>query len=256
MPLYLIHNLHMQAACAMFRPNYAYSMKSALEARNSFDTAFMSLPAPLGNFVQYVYMTPEIVNVRYGKWNEILASEKLPDNFVYAKILWHWANGLANANTGKIQAAKEHLVMMKKNMANQDLKIILTPFNSVYSAALIAERILEGTILEQSGDMKKAIAAYREARDFEDALIYTEPRDWLIPTRHYLANALIKTKAYTDAEKFLKEDLKQNPLNYYALQGLVDVLLLQKKNKAADSYKILLKSAYKEPDMKQPALLY
>lgn len=256
MPLYLIHNVHMQAACAMFNPNYAYAYKSALAARTSFDTAFMSLEAPLGHFVQYVYMTPEIVNVRYGKWAEILRSEKLPDNFVYAKVLWHWAKGLANANTGKIQTAKEHLIKMQKNMEYPDLKIILTPFNSVHSSALVAEKILEGTILEKTGDMKKAIAAYREAKDFEDALIYTEPRDWLIPTRHYLANALIKTKAYAEADKILKEDLKQNPANFYALQGLVDISTAQKKSKASESYRQELKEVYRQPDMNNPSLIY
>jgi len=104
--------------------------------------------------------------------------------------------------------------------------------------------------------MKKAIAAYREAKDFEDALIYTEPRDWLIPTRHYLASALIKTNAYAEAEKILIEDLKQNPSNYYALQGLVNVSLLQKKDREASSYKRLLNEAFKQPDMTHPALLY
>ncbi len=256
MPLYLIHNVHMQAACAMFNPNYAYAYRSAMAARTSFDTAFMLLPAPLGNFVQYVYMTPEIVNVRYGKWDEILKAEKLNDSFVYAKVLWHWAKGLANANTGKILSARESLKKLKKNMQDPNLKIIMNPFNSVHSAGLVAEKILEGTIFEKTGDMKKAILAFREAKDFEDALIYTEPRDWLIPTRHYLANVLIKTKAYAEAEKILKEDLKQNPNNYYALQGLIDVSRLQKKNAEADSYKTELQAAFRQPDMKQAALIY
>ena len=256
MPLYLIHNVHMQAACAMFNPNYAYSFKSAMAARTSFDTAFLSLAAPLGSFIQYVYMTPEMVNVRYGKWNEILESPKLSDNHVYAKVLWHWAKGMANANTGRMLAAQESLKKMKKNMEHPDLKIILSPFNSVHSAGLVAQKLLEGTIFEKTGDMKKAIAAYREAKDFEDALIYTEPRDWLIPTRHYLASALIKTNAYAEAEKILIEDLKQNPSNYYALQGLVNVSLLQKKDREASSYKRLLNEAFKQPDMTHPALLY
>lgn len=256
MPLYLIHNLHMQAACAMFNPNYEKAYKSAMAARTSFDSAFMSLQPPLGNFIQYVYMTPEIVNVRYGRWKEVLQSPMVSDSFVYAKILGHWAKGLANANTGRMLAAKENLQMMKKHMQNSDLKIVMNPFNSVHSAGLVAEKILEGAIFEKTGDMKKAIAAYREAKDFEDALIYTEPRDWLIPTRHYLANILIKTKSYAEAEKLLKEDLKQNPSNYYALQGLVDLSLLQKKHKEVDLYKKQLTAAFRQPDMKQPSLLY
>ena len=53
-PLYLIHNLHMQSACAMMRANYKYSNKTAAECSHSFDTSFLSLPQPMGNFVQYV----------------------------------------------------------------------------------------------------------------------------------------------------------------------------------------------------------
>jgi tetratricopeptide (TPR) repeat protein len=254
--LYLIHNLHMQTACAMLRPNYALSLRSAFEARNSFDTSLMLAEAPLGNFIQYVYMSPMIVNVRYGKWNDILNAEKIPDSFKYAKVLWHWAKGLANANTGKMIAAKESLKKMRMNMRYPDLKIVMTPFNSVHSSALVAEKILEGTIFEKTGDLKKAIAAYREAMDFEDALIYTEPRDWMIPTRHYLANALIRTKAYAEAEKLLKQDLQTNPSNFYALHGLATAAKLQRKDKEAASYEALLKKAFTEPDVPGPSLIY
>jgi len=44
----------------------------------------------------------------------------------------------------------------------------------------------------------------------EDSLVYQEPRDWLVPARHYLGNALLKEKKYKEAEKVF---LRTLPIN-------------------------------------------
>src|SRR4051812_37276191 len=115
-PLYLIHNLHMQTACAMMGSGYGYSSNSAELCRASFDTSFMSIPAPLGNYVQYVYMTPVINDVRFGKWEAILKAPAIPENYVYATVLTHWARGFAFARTNNIPDAKNELALLRANM--------------------------------------------------------------------------------------------------------------------------------------------
>lgn len=255
-PLYLIHNLHMQAACAMFRPNYSFSLKSAIDCIASFDTSFMSLPQPLGNFVQYVYMTPQMVNVRYGKWNEILKDKEMPGNYGYGYVLSLWSKGMAFANTGDVTMAKLNLGRMRQGMNNPDLKIVMTPFNAPFNACIVAEKILEGTIYEKTGDFKKAIISYKQAVKYEDALIYTEPRDWLIPSRHYLANAQIKIKYYAASQNILLEDLKQNPANFYALFAMEQALKKQGKKKESIKFNKEFHQTYKESDLQGPALIY
>ena len=70
-------------------------------------------------------------------------------------------------------------------------------------------------------------------------MIYDEPKDWLLPPRHYLAAVLIKKGQFSDAANVLKKDLIFNPDNGWALTGLWVALQKQGKNKeSADSKKI------------------
>jgi tetratricopeptide (TPR) repeat protein len=254
--LYQIHNYHMKAACAMMRPGYKTSLTAAKECAASFDTSFLSLPHPLGNFIQYVYATPQMVNVRYGKWKEVLAEPQLSPNYVFGSLLNTWAKGMALANTGDLPGAGSALTVLKEKLGHPDLKIRLEPFNIPYDQAMVAEKILEGTIAEKENNLQKAVTIFSEAVIAEDKLIYTEPRDWLIPARHYLANALIKKGELSKAKQFLLEDLAINPNNYYALSGLASIAAKEKNTAKQLLYKNALKSVYTKSDMPAPALLY
>lgn len=255
--LYLIHNYHMKAACSMMKSNYANSLLAATECVNSFDSSFLSLPHPLGNFVQYVYLTTQMANVRYGKWNEVLAYPELSSNYAFGYALNKWARGLAFANTRKLAEAKNELVLLKDKMKHPDMQIVLEPFNKPYDQVTVAEKILEGVIAQKENNYSQAIIYFKEAVTAEDKLIYTEPRDWLIPSRHYLANALLLAKKYLAAEKILKEDLLINPNNFYALMGLQQCYAME-KNRKDDLNKISqqLRAAFKGADMPLPALIY
>ena len=231
--LYLIHNLHMRTACAMLGDGYDYSSKSAEECRASFDTSFMSLAAPLGTYVQYVYMTPVINNVKFGKWDEVLTAPAISGNYVYANTLWHWAKGMAHARKNNFAEARNELELMKANLQKPDMLVVMQPFNSPEAAANVAAKLLEGVIAEQANDLTTAAAALKQAVKSEDALIYNEPRDWLLPVRPYLGAILLKAGSYAEAEKIFKADLQQNPNNHWGLAGFHQALQKQSKNREA-----------------------
>ncbi|MES2429335.1 MAG: hypothetical protein V4556_00280 [Bacteroidota bacterium] len=249
LPLYLIHNLHMQSACAMMRANYSYSNKSSIECQNSFDTSFLSLPQPLGNFVQYMYMTPAINNVRFGKWDEILNAAPQQSHHIYAVALSHWARGMAFAGKNKIAEAKMELNSLQEKIKESDMQIVMQPFNSPASAAKVAEKILAGTIAEKQKDFVSAIKLFREAVKNEAALIYNEPRDWMLPARQYLGNALLEADKLTEAEKIFREDLKENPNNHWSLYGLYKALSKQNKTIAATIIKTQFNKAFENADI-------
>ena len=71
-PLYLIHNLHMLATCANMDGRYTEAMKASVDTRNSIDTSLLSIPDFFGVYVQYIYMTPVLTQIRFGKWDDIL----------------------------------------------------------------------------------------------------------------------------------------------------------------------------------------
>jgi hypothetical protein len=108
LPLYLIHNLHMQTACAMMGKGYDYSANAAEACRASFDTSFMSLPVPLGNFIQYVYMISAFNNVRFGKWDAILKAPVIP-RIIFLQYIGPLGPGHGICRQNKFGDAKKEL---------------------------------------------------------------------------------------------------------------------------------------------------
>lgn len=222
-PLYEIHNRHMQAACSMNRNDYSSALNDAIECRNSFDTSFLSMDAPIGPYIQYVYMTPELTMIRFKKWEDILQAKAVETRFHYAALLQKFARGMAYANTGHAQEAKRELAEIELLMKEKDLAVVFSPFNAPLTAAKIAGYILMGTIADKENDPDAAISYFKKAVVTEDSLVYNEPRDWLIPARHFLGNLLIAQKKYKEAEKVFGEDLKVQPDNYTSVKGLQSV---------------------------------
>ena len=228
-PLYDFHNRHMQAACSINKNDYAVALKDAMACRNSFDTSFLSLEAPMGTFIQYVYMTPELAMITFKKWNEIIMQPDVPLNYHYAALIQQFARGLAFANSNNLPMAKASLKNIESLLQEKDLTIIMAPFNAPASSGTIAKYILQGTIEEKENNLEAAIADYKTAVATEDSLVYNEPRDWLIPARHYLGTILLTEKKYTEAAKVFREDLIIQPKNYISSEGLAFALGSQRK---------------------------
>ena len=248
-PLYLIHNLHMQSACAMMKANYAYCIKTAIECSKSFDTSFLSMPAPFGTYMQYLYMTPTLTNVRFSQWDIILNTPPVNEQHVYAAVLWHWATGMAFAAKHQLGSATAELKKMQELMQAQDMLVVMQPFNAPADAAKVAVKILSGTIAMQENNVTYAIQLLNEAVANEDAMIYNEPKDWLLPAREYLGQFLLKAGNLKKAETIFKEDLKENPGNHWALYGLYQALYQQKKTGEASIIKKQFAKAFEHADI-------
>ncbi|MGB8193226.1 MAG: hypothetical protein WCF67_14955, partial [Chitinophagaceae bacterium] len=247
--LYSIHNVHMEANCNQMSGNFAKSKASSIKTLESVPQEYLAIPGPLGHFVQYVYATPIFTMVRFGKWEEILKAP-VPDSLPYAKILSHFARGIAFARTGQTNHATFELTNLRVKMnEDESLKEPFTPFNSAYNTSRIAEEILAGVIAEEAGRLNDAIEHFEKGVAFEDALIYNEPRDWLLPVRHYLGQALLKTGKYAQAELVYMQDLKINPTNGWALTGLHQAQVKQNNKTAAAKTLVMLNKAFSEKDV-------
>ncbi|HMO60866.1 MAG TPA: hypothetical protein PKC39_05675 [Ferruginibacter sp.] len=254
--LYLFHNLHMQSACALFGANYTTALQSAEACASHFDSSLLSLPQPLGNYAQYMYMTPVFANLRFGQWNAILTTKDIPEKYLYARVLQLWAKGMAHAAKMELKNAATALQQMQEIMKAPDLQVVMEPFNAPYAAAMVAEKILEGIIAYKAGKIDDAITMLQKAATHETALIYTEPRDWLLPARQYLGDILLKAGKGAAAEKSFREDLNDNPGNHWSLWGLYQSLQLQKKAAAAAQVKIAYDKAFAVAKTTGSAILY
>jgi len=251
--LYLLHNLHMKIACAQMAGNYKESLSAARDLQAEIPDAYLTFGGALGNYIQYLHQSPLMTFIRFGKWQELL-NEKMIDTLPYVAVLQHFGRGLAFARLGKAEEASAALAQMRLKMADASLKEPMTPFNAAYDGAVIAESILSGAIAEQQNNLSLAIQHYQKAVKDEDQLIYNEPRDWILPTRQYLADALLKAGRYDEAILILKQDLKINPSNGWAMTGLQ--IAFDKLNKTNDLIvaKQRLKDAWlvKDVEIKRP----
>jgi len=252
-PLYLIHNLHMQATCANMEGRYKHSMKIAADCSNSFDSTMQDTPDYIGIFIQYVYMTPLLTQIRFGRWDDILKTTQPPAAHIYANLLWHYGAGLAYARKHDFSNAANELTTINNEMSNQQLKAPAPSYaNPGIAGAEVAATILEGVIAEEKSDYSKSIAALQHAVVLEDSMVYNEPKDWVHPARQYLGNVYCKAKKFAAAEKVYRQDLVINPNNGWSLTGLAIALTGQAKNEEALKVKARAAKAFAKADMPVP----
>jgi tetratricopeptide (TPR) repeat protein len=237
--LYDLHNVHMKLNCAQMAGNYKLAIDASVELQQKIPDMYISLPGSLGNYVQYIHQSTLFTQLRFGKWDDILKVQVI-DSLAHTPALQYFARGIAFARTNRVSDAKQALEMMKNKMTEPSLKEPLTPFNAAYDGLTVAKNILAGIIAEEQKDLTAAVDFFQQAVIAEDKLIYTEPRDWLLPARQYLGNALIKAGKYKDAVAVFNKDLEINPNNGWSLTGLVTCYkALNNKNALAAAQKRL-----------------
>jgi tetratricopeptide (TPR) repeat protein len=184
------------------------------------DTAYLSEAPPFGAYLHYIYMTPQLARIHFNKWEEILLDPVIDERHTYAALLQHFAKGMAYAHTGKMDPAKQSLDAVDRLITAEVLTIPIAPFSAPKAGATVARNLLAGAIEEAEGKYTTAIEFYRAAVKEEDAMVYNEPEDWLLASRPYLGNVLLKNKQHAEAKKVFEEDLKDHPNNLKSLKGL------------------------------------
>ena len=81
--LYLVHNQHMQAACAAMDAQYQAALTFSHQTQKSVDTTWISGGGYFSVYSQYMYVTPFFIWVRFGKWDEILQAPEIPGSWTY-----------------------------------------------------------------------------------------------------------------------------------------------------------------------------
>ena len=254
--LYVIHNLHMKTNNAMLAGNYKISDAAAMETRNSIPADYLAIPGAMGNSVQYIYMTPVLVNVKFGKWDKLL-QEKQPDaSQVYANVLYRFGRGMALANTSKFDEAKQEWEVMQTLLSDTILYLPFTPFSAAISGATVASKLLSGTIALKQKITSTAIIDYSQAVYVEQEMVYNEPRDWLLNPYPYLGAAYLADGDWYNAQRNFEADLKQNNENGWSLYGLYQCNVMAKKTAEASKAMTRHKTAFAKADIKITASVY
>jgi tetratricopeptide (TPR) repeat protein len=254
--IYLIHNLHMQTTVAMLSGKAAYSLQSAEATVKSIPADYLSAPPPMGSYIGYIYMVPTLVHIRFGHWDNLLNAQKPADDLTYANILYHFGRGMALAHKNNIPEAKKEISSMQALMKDPQLNIPFAVFSPALEGARVAEYLLKGTMAMAEKNYPEAVGFFETAAKTEENMVYTEPRDWLLNPKHYLGNAYLKAGNAKAAEETFRRDLLGNHENGWALFGLYQALLAQKKQAAAVEVYVRFEQAFAGADIKLSNAIY
>jgi Flp pilus assembly protein TadD len=172
---------------------------------------------------------PMAVDLRFHRWNEILAMPQPDPALKTATAFWHYARGMALAATGKVtEAEAEYKILSATEQSTTPDTIYSMPFyNKTKDILRIAENVLGAKIAMAKKDTASAVAQLRVAIAVQDSLKYGEPPDWYFPVRETLGAVLLMSGDNAGAEKVFREDLERNRRNPRSLFGLQQALKAQ-----------------------------
>jgi tetratricopeptide (TPR) repeat protein len=219
--MYYSHNLHFIAMCAAMNGNYPEAKKNADMLATHVAPGVKQMP-PLEGFMTI----PIAVDVRFHKWDSIMAMKQPDKSFQITTVFWHFARGMALAGKGKLSEAEAEykLVADAEKATPEDLPFAMPVNNKAKDILKIAENVLAAKISMAKKDTDGAISHLQEAVAIQDTLKYAEPSDWFFPVRESLGAALMIKGDAGGAEKTFRDDLDRNPRNPRSLYGLQQVL--------------------------------
>jgi tetratricopeptide (TPR) repeat protein len=249
----ILHYHAVEAFCAL---NAAMYKKGKAEAGRCRQIALTRSGLPEDTDDQYLYMMPAFTLIRMGRWQEILALEVPDKKLLYASVLNEFARGLAFIRLDKKAEAQACLDSLRELMKDKRLLEFELPSNAPICGARISEGILAAEISLAKGDFSAATHWYSKAIEEEDKMVYLEPKDWLLPVRHFAGAGFLKMDKAAEAEKLYREDLIQNPANGWAYLGLYQSLLKQGMKEEAAKYKGKYENAFAHAEEMPPASAY
>lgn len=191
-----------------------------------------------------------LVQVRFGRWDDVLAQPAAPDDQRFAAAMSHYTRGLAFAAKGQAEAADAELAALRGVADGPDAASLDNPHLPAASLLRIAAHDLAGEAALRKGDHGRAIEELTKAVELEDALPYMEPPFSYIPMRHGLGAALLAAGRAADAEKVYREDLRRNPNNGWSLFGLSEALRARGNAEAAEAVRAQFQQAWIRADVK------
>ncbi|HEY5691597.1 MAG TPA: hypothetical protein VIS49_09085 [Cyclobacteriaceae bacterium] len=245
--MYYPHNYHFLAATAAFEGRGARAIEAAYKTASLVDKKYYHEPGY--EMVQHYLTIPNHVLIKFGQWEKILALPKPTDDLIYPTAIWHYSRGMAFANLGKMEQAREELGKLDELSGSPSIAEQLNwGINKVTDVCKISSKVLQSELYAKEGKYNDAIALLKEAIAIEDNLNYNEPPDWFFSVRHILGNLLLQTKDYAQAEVIYNEDLMHWPKNGFALSGLFEAQSAQAKTKEAEETRNRFLDAWQHAD--------
>lgn len=223
---YLSHNYYFLTRAYTMEGRFEDAKRAADQLASYYIPHYKMMPD-----LEYYATAPLTVLITFQRWEPILEMEEPPKEMEVYAALWHFGRGLAFANQGEMEKAKQEqkLFEEKKNKISPQKTF---GYNHAAQILAIADGCLKAQMEESHGHLKEAIVHLNQAIEVQDALHYNEPPDWFYPVRDTLGNLLLKKGDFTEAEAVFRADLKRHPRNGRSLLGLLESVKKQNKTDA------------------------
>ena len=224
--LYYPHNIHFLWAASTMQGNSALSIESARKVADNVQLAQIEqFPT-----IEFFKTIPLLSLVRFNRWDGIMSEPQPPENLEFSTAIWHYARGVALANTGDLAGAKAEQANIPPLAERASINFLDTNDYPASALLSIANHLLLGEIAWKEGKTSEAIPHFAAAVVGQDELPYTEPPFWYYPTRQSLGAVLLDAGRAADAEAVFRKDLEQYPHNGWSLFGLIQSLEAQGKD--------------------------
>ena len=189
---------------------------------------------PMADWLEFFLAVRVHVLVRFGMWDELKQLPIPQDQELYCvtTVMTHYGKGVAYAATSDLENADAERTLFMK--AAQRVPSSRTDYpNKISDVLKVAQAMLDSELEYRRGNYSTAFHSLREAIRHEDALQYTEPWGWMVPSRHAYGALSLEQGLVEQARQAYAEDLgtekvltraHQHPKNIWALQGYHECL--------------------------------
>ncbi|MFO0907407.1 MAG: hypothetical protein U0794_03435 [Isosphaeraceae bacterium] len=243
--LYIAHNYHMLGYAAMMRGASKTAIDAIDEMMARVPIAWARSHAEIAD--GYLAMPLE-VRMRFGRWDEILAAPEPESTFPIARALRHYARAVALAAQDRLKEAEAEQKLFEQARTRVGESATFGN-NKAIDLLAIADEYMKGELAYRAGREAEGLAALREAALRQDRLRYAEPPDWILPVRHALGAALMRSRRYAEAEQVYRDDLVRFPENGWSLYGLFRALEMQNKDAEAAPVRSRWEASWRDADV-------
>ena len=245
---YVPHNHHFLWFAATMAGDRATALAAArTTGERTSDPELMRLPGM--EAMQHFAMTPLFAAVRFGLWDEIVATPVPADDLPYQVAIWHYAQGMAALRQARQSDAETHHRALSAVTDDPRIEsLLMWERYSLLRAVKVAERVLAGELAASHGDTERAVALLEDAVSLEDDIPYDEPPGWHAPVRQTLGAVLLEADQPGRAEAVYRAELRRNPENGWSLLGLAQALAAQGRHAEAAAVSERFEQAWSHAD--------
>jgi tetratricopeptide (TPR) repeat protein len=245
---YYGHNIHFLWSSSEMQGRYRAAIDAARRLVKAVDPVNAALNiSPQAEWYAY---TPLVTELRFEKWDAVLAEPDFPKPLVLDRAMRLYARGAAFAAKGDVKSARTARDELAALIAVSDFARYGADGMPVKAMAQLGVALVDAEIARAGGDLDAAAARFRTAYDLSTHIPYTEPPWWHQPVGHLLGAALLADHKPAEAEAVYRESLKTYRDDGWSLFGLAQSLDAQGKAAEAGAARAAFAKAWARADVK------